>query len=608
LRVSRPPSVDTLAPGQRIGPFVLLAPMGVGGSGRIWAVARIGQLGFSKRMALKVMRHDKLSSSRARDRFDREACLGARLNHANVRAVHDLGDHEGRPFMAMSWVDTSLAELLEHASGHALDADVVCWIGMQCCSALSAAHSYMDPTGEPNAIVHRDVSPGNILLTADGHALLADLAAPPRDPRSSPHAGATPERRFFGSLAYAAPEALRQESLDGRSDLFSLGCVLYEALAGAPAFEGDDEPSVVFHILERGAPDLGQRLPHLSKELVLVVHRCLERQPERRFQSAAELCAALSACCRHASAFRLEQRTSEVVREVLGSRIQAREEAMHLAFQRFAPSSLERTDTLPIARAAADGGGTALSVVPAPLAPDGIERDRATSHSGVPVAISRRSPLTRRQYWALGVVATPLVLYGLYRSLGADASERASPGTPMAEASRALPPPAPKLELEIVRALESPPAAAPTAAPPAPGSGGSPSTAGAASEAVAPPPSEVTGRPNPDSASEGSPRRRALSRAGNPAGRARDPAAPEREPGEAPARAEPKPFIFHYDGDNPYDGSPASPPAGRARAPVERGHDQKRPLTPSDRPSATDPPGTPAPRVGGASDSLHQVK
>jgi hypothetical protein len=570
LRASRPPSVDTLAPGQRIGPFVLLAPMGVGGSGRIWAVARVGQLGFSKRMALKVMRHDKLSSSRARDRFDREACLGARLNHANVRAVHDLGAHEGRPYMAMSWVDTSLAELLEHASGHALEADVVCWIGMQCCAALEEAHAYIDPTGEPSAIVHRDVSPGNILLTADGHALLADLAAPPRDPRSSPHAGATPERRFFGSLAYAAPEALRQEPLDGRSDLFSLGCVLYEALAGVPAFEGDDEPSVVFQILERGAPDLGQRLPNLSRDLANLVQRCLERQPNGRFQSAAELRAALSACCKHASAFRLEQRASQVVRDVLGARIRAREEAMHVAFQRFAPSSFERTDTLPIARAAADGSGTARSVVPAPPATDGLERDRATSHSDVPMAITRRSPPKRRQYWALGLVATPLLLYGLYRSIDADVSEPSAPGAPSAElpsseVPNTLPPPA--IELEVVRALEAP------AATPAPAPGASPPAESATSE-VTPPAQDLGGpSPTPDSANESSAPRRAPSRAGNAAARTRDPAAaprdratPAREPAEAPARPEPKPFIFHFDGDNPYDGSRQSPPAPRSDA------------------------------------------
>ena len=133
------PSVDVWAPGQRFGPFVLLAPLGSGGSGRIWAAARLGQLGFNKRLVLKVMRQDRLSSASARRRFDREACLGGRLRHPNLRAVHDLRSCEGRPYMALSWVDTSLAELLQHAPGERLAPAVVCWIGMQCCSAQPMA-------------------------------------------------------------------------------------------------------------------------------------------------------------------------------------------------------------------------------------------------------------------------------------------------------------------------------------------------------------------------------------------------------------------------------------------------------------------------------------
>lgn len=343
-----PPSVDVLAPGQRVGPFVLLAPLGAGGSGRIWAAARLGQLGFNKRLVLKVMRQDRLSSASARRRFDREACLGGRLRHPNLRAVHDLQSCEGRPYMALSWVDTSLSELLQHAPDERLPPAVVCWIGMQCCSALVAAHGWTDQRG-PRPIVHRDVSPGNILLSVDGHALLADLAAPD-DEESSGESGPP---RFFGSLAYAAPEALRQQALDARADLYSLGCVLYEALAGAPAFEGDDERAVMFQILERGAPALSTRAADIPADIARVVERCLERRREDRFESARELYAALSACCAQRTAFTLERETAALIREVLGARIREREEMMHRAFERFAPSALARTDTLPIAGAEA---------------------------------------------------------------------------------------------------------------------------------------------------------------------------------------------------------------------------------------------------------------
>jgi eukaryotic-like serine/threonine-protein kinase len=399
LAVPRPHIVDTLAPGQRIGPFVLLAPLGTGGSGRVWAVARAGQLGFTKRMALKVMRQDKVGSDRARRRFDREAHLGARLNHANLRAVHDLGSHEGRPYMALSWVDTSLTELLEHAPGKRLEPEVACWLGIQCCAALGSAHANVDRTGQPHPIVHRDVSPGNILLTLDGHVLLADLTAPAGSPRASSLDVTPPDTHFFGNLGYAAPEALREEALDGRADVFSLGCVLYEALSGCPAFEGDDERSILFQVLEQGPLDLERRVPSLPEAVVRVVRRALERQVDRRYQSADEMRAALGECVQHVSAFCLEERTAAAIRQVLGERIRQREEAMHLAFQRFAPSQFERTDTLPIAGAGVERGDTTLGISGSERVEPASEA-RAAGSGGV-VETTDRQPSWRERMWLL---------------------------------------------------------------------------------------------------------------------------------------------------------------------------------------------------------------
>jgi serine/threonine-protein kinase len=433
-----------LAAGQRIGPFVLLAPLGSGGSGRIWAVARVGQLGFSKRMVLKVMRNDKLSSERARERFDREACLGGRLSHPNVRAVHDLGSHEGRPFMALSWVDASLEELLEHAPGHALDADVACWIAMQCCSALSAAHEYVDHGGVARPIVHRDVSPGNILLTADGHALLADLTAPAAEASPRAEAGT----RFFGSLGYAAPEALRLEPCDARADLFSLGAVLFEALAGTPAFGGDDERSVMFQILEGPPLDLARRAPNVPADLAAVVQRCLERRAESRFQSARELREALARCSAQRSAFSLEQRAARSVRDVLGARIREREEALHLAYQRIAPSPFEHTDTLPIQ------GAGAASASQRAIDPSSPGLDLSRSAAGMALS----EPRPRRGRRTLWVAAALAILLGLYGSLSSRRRSVSSTGAASAAGSEARAPSKPPPASEpTTAALDDPP-------------------------------------------------------------------------------------------------------------------------------------------------------
>jgi serine/threonine-protein kinase len=550
--------MDTLAPGQRVGPFVLLAPLGSGGSGRIWAVARLGQLGFNKRMVLKVMRQDKLGSASARERFDREACLGGQLRHANLRGVHDLGSHEGRPFMALSWVDTSLSELLEHAPERRLDVRVTCWLGIQCCSALAAAHGFVESDGSARPIVHRDVSPGNILLSLEGHALLADLAAPARDTPASPR-GEAAGPRFFGSLAYAAPEALRQEPLDGRADLFSLGCVLYEMLAGAPAFEGDDERNVMFQILERGAPDVRERAPDVPEALAALIRRCLERRPEQRPESAQALRAALSACVHTHSGFELERHTAQVLRQTLGVRIREREEALHLAYQRFAPSPFERTDTLPIGRTTRADGSTLTLTSSATK----LDAERDLSRAGV--SLGAPSAARRRAAWPGGVLVAALVSLGVFtwRALHPEGATR----------------------VETTRALEAAPLPAPAApAEPAPAPASAPPTPSVTAPPVVDEPPVVNGpaRPAP-------PKRDTQDHAANaakaPAARhAEKTKLPEnprprndgpRAPASGAESASPTPsappapraFEFHFDDSDPYVRSPQAAPPPRDTAP-----------------------------------------
>ena len=554
------PPTDALAPGQRIGPFVLLAPLGAGGSGRIWAAARLGQLGFNKRMVLKVMREDRLSSASARRRFDREACLGGLMCHPNLRAVHDLGSHDGRPYMALSWVDASLAELLQHAPGERLAPEVACWIAMQCCSGLTAAHGWVEQDGRARAIVHRDVSPGNILLSVDGHALLADLAAPEDE-----SAERTP--RFFGNLAYAAPEALRQQALDGRADQYSLGCVLFEMLAGAPAFEGDDERAVMFQILERGAPELSRRAPAVPARLAEVVQRCLARQREERFESTSELRAALSACCQERTAFSLERQTAAFIRDVLGARIREREEMMHAAFERYAPSPLGRTDTLPIGHAT-----TRIVVSGASSAPE-------PSVSGA--AVSLRNP-------ALGRWPALAVLFGLVLLVLVYASSRRPVESVVTQASRATP--------DVTARSPAPGAALPSA--PSSGNDGnvsapaSPEPAGArdvhATDAGprAPTTSSAPAGPGASRAPESTPRSRDTpARPGSRAAGARSPATVARPD---PARSTGDPFDGLKPESNPYAAikaqRDAAKAAGAPREPPPSTAAPAAPAAPPERP------------------------
>ncbi|MET0412548.1 MAG: serine/threonine-protein kinase [Polyangiaceae bacterium] len=457
-----------LAAGQCIGPFVLLEPLGSGGSGRVWAAVRVGQLGFTKRMALKLLRQDKLGNPRATQRFDREAQLGARLTHPNIRAVHDLNSHEGRPYMAMRWVDTSLEELLEHAPGHALAPEVSCWVGLQCCAALAAAHAHVDTLGAARPIIHRDVAPGNILLSAEGHVLLSDLAAPVDEESGSL---GTSDTRFFGNLAYASPEALNQQELDGRADVYSLGCVLYQCLCGALPFAADNEHSLMYRVLTQEVVELHERAPHVPVALAAVVRRAMAREREDRFESAEAMGSALSACVESLGAFALEERTTQVIRELLGERLRVREEAMHAAFQRHTLSQGGQTETLPIRpyEGSAQGGDTRGSVaLPTPA-------------GGMVAPVLPARTRGRRAGMALSLVMLMGVLLYL---------RECSPGTPSATLNTPAPP-APALAREQSEALhlEPPPKEAPAPPPtqaPAPGlSGAAPAELRSSEEATA---------------------------------------------------------------------------------------------------------------------------
>ena len=547
MAVVLPRSGDLLAPGQRIGPFLLLAPLGAGGAGRVWAVARTGQLGFTKRMVLKVMRQDKLHSERARQRFDREARLGAQLRHRHLRGVHEVGSHSGRPYMALSWVDTSLAELLEQAPGRRLEPNVACWVAIQTCEGLFAAHGHVDHAQRPCPIVHGDVSPGNILLTSQGHVLLADLAGAvePSLPGAADSREEPAPARFFGSLGYASPEALRGQPLDGRADLFSLGCVLYEMLCGAPAFEADDERSLLYQVLEQGPPDLRQRAPEVAPELAAVVQRALERRVEERFQSAEEMSVALRACVRGQSAFRLEERSAVLIQRALGERLRAREEEMRGVLQRFAASQFERTDTLPIASAAPGRNTTTLRA--------GVLEPMSESAAGVSHSAGPARPRPGRWgFWAVAFVGLSLLAGYAVSALRRPAPNAAAPAA--APPSADAPGVASEQTQQALRATRAPGAGgATTAGETAPSS---PTAAPAETELPTLPASVTRVESRPGAAP-------AHRRGGTRRASDSTPAAPE----SAPEPAAQRPFQWNFP-DDPYEAkarAPGSKSAAEAR-------------------------------------------
>ncbi len=237
---------------------------------------------IDREVAIKLIRTDLLSSEDQADyleRFQHEARAAGRCAHPNIVAIYDFAVFEGTPFLAMEYVDgRNLSQVLAK-SGRFAPAAAVGVIG-QVLDALGCAHRL--------GIVHRDVKPANILLLEDGRVKVTDFGISRLESSVLTQAGS-----MIGTPSYMSPEQCRGEGVDARSDLFSTGIVLYELLSGERPFAGQSLTEITFRLINEAAPDLAAKCPGLPAALVAAVHRALEKQPDRRFASAAEMAAAL---------------------------------------------------------------------------------------------------------------------------------------------------------------------------------------------------------------------------------------------------------------------------------------------------------------------------
>ena len=244
---------------------------------------------LKRTVAIKVLREDAADNPIRLERFEREAHAISSLNHPHICTVYDSGHQNGLRYLVMEHCDgETLADRLARRSMR-LDEAIRC--ATEIATALSAAHQ--------KGIVHRDLKPGNIMLTSTGAKVLdfglAKLtdAASPNPPSLSTLSGdgdgLTSEGAILGTLNYMSPEQLEGKPVDARADLFAFGAVLYEMVGGRRAFEGASRASVIAAILEREPPPIRSARPQISPALERVLHKCLAKEPERRWQTARDL-------------------------------------------------------------------------------------------------------------------------------------------------------------------------------------------------------------------------------------------------------------------------------------------------------------------------------
>ncbi len=322
----------SLRRGARLGRYELVRRIATGGMAHVWVARQRGDFGFARTVAVKVIRPEYAEDPTFRRMFLDEARLAAGIVHPNVIQVHDLGEEGSIVYLAMELLEgASLAQLLGQASRATGESSVplppaiAARIVADMAAGLHAAHELKDEQETPLNLVHRDVSPQNILVSLGGVAKIADFGIAKASGRLTEE---TDAGQMKGKWSYLSPEQLRREPLDRRSDVFSAGIVLWEALTGRRLFRGEDVLDTITRVTSLAVPDPRSIAPAVSAALSAVTFKALQREPGRRFQTAAELSDAVEEAARAAGDVATNKQLAEFVAARAGREVSERRAAI----------------------------------------------------------------------------------------------------------------------------------------------------------------------------------------------------------------------------------------------------------------------------------------
>jgi eukaryotic-like serine/threonine-protein kinase len=317
-----------LAPGQMLGRYELLMPLAKGGMGNVWAARLKGTRGFRKLVAVKTILRT-LDNAQLQQMLYQEAVVASQIRHPNVVETLELGEHEGRLYLVMELVlgESLLFVLREAQADGAVPFDVCVNLVAQVCRGLAAAHDLRDENGQLVGLVHRDVSPTNVLVTESGIVKVVDFGV-----ATTASTATCGSDGIKGKISYLSPEQLRGESLDARVDVFATGILLYALTVGRHPFRCASESSTISRILskEPAAPPsaLVEDYPEAVEQVVM---RALDKDREARYPTMLALLEALESACPTAFGPRADEAVARHMQRLLKERLRERASTLRVA-------------------------------------------------------------------------------------------------------------------------------------------------------------------------------------------------------------------------------------------------------------------------------------
>lgn len=351
-----------LAPGARLGRYELLVPVARGGMARVWAARMHGQRGFTKLVAIKTILPHLACEQEFERMFLDEARIASNVHHPNVCETYELGEESGVLYLAMEWVSgDSLSRVLRPTQSpqtYPLELRIVARILADACAGLHAAHELVGDDGSHLGVVHRDFSPHNILISAEGNVKVADFGVAKAfgQLHESTSAG-----QIKGKLAYMSPEQVGGIA-DRRSDVFSAGCVLYEATLGIAPFRGDSDLQTIQSLIQGTYIRPSERAPGFPPDFEWIVMTALDPEPNRRFQTAEQLRVALEEWLARTGQVVTQAHVAQAVRARIGERIDRRRDRIRSA-QAASVSDLRDEAMTPSGRSPRSASGVQPAIV-----------------------------------------------------------------------------------------------------------------------------------------------------------------------------------------------------------------------------------------------------